>query len=419
MIENERKVDKELVHKSDMDDVLIYDSRHLLPAWLASEVMTQAKAELNETEFLELARAYPADGERHVRRTIPSRLAIQALAEAGQEALQAELLGCYELVGDTLVLSSSWVLESTEAKLARWARVEAPLDVEARCRLYALLTRLDSCAMQGMQYFTLFNDTRNYFFYRKHHEHVPGLMLIEVARQAMYAQFYQHSGYARGEVSISILELLSTFPRYTESSYQVDVLVCDFDEQPQLRARKVDKRARFYQAGELVADIRLRGEVIKMPVFKRMRNISIDQSHRFRPLKCIRPEVLVSFADGQHISGELKLLSMSELQIHSDSASASSITAKQVPDQCYLYVESIGLICLPLLSVSSQVCPDGYVLNLRVETIEPRLRFKWREVLKQFASFSHVDASSAPTTPSDTCQSVVVPVQKREVESRV
>ncbi|WWL43725.1 hypothetical protein V5O39_18795 [Pseudomonas parakoreensis] len=41
---------------------------------------------------------------------------------------------------------------------------------------------------------------------------MPGLMLIEAARQAMYAQFYEHSGYARGEVSISIVDLLSSFP---------------------------------------------------------------------------------------------------------------------------------------------------------------------------------------------------------------
>ena len=42
-------------------------------------------------------------------------------------------------------------------------------------------------------YVTMFNDTKNYFFYRKHHEHVPGIMLMEVARQAMYAQFYKYS----------------------------------------------------------------------------------------------------------------------------------------------------------------------------------------------------------------------------------
>ena len=30
----------------------------------------------------------------------------------------------------------------------------------------------------------MYNDTKNHFFYRKHHEYVPGIMVIEVARQA-------------------------------------------------------------------------------------------------------------------------------------------------------------------------------------------------------------------------------------------
>lgn len=392
MIDMERKVGKDIVHKGHDDDVLIYDARHQLPAWLSAAIVQQANLDPVDLDIVN--QAYRLDSDRLVLRSLPTIIGLDELEQAGMLACLPELLACYEKATDHLVLTGVWVLESTEAKLAQLLGYDDLLDVGQRRRVHDVLKNMDGCPQQGLLYFTLFNDTSNYFFYRKHHEHVPGLMLIEVARQAMYAHFYEHSGYARGEVSISIVDLLSNFPRYTESSFQVDVLVGDYDELAQPRARKVDKRARFFQRGELVADIRLYGEVIKMPVFKRMRNINIDPAFWFRPLKGIRHEVLVRLESGRHLAGRLELLSMAGLQVQCDSLASPLDTPAQ--GHAYLYLESEGMISLPVKSVHESDAPKGRLLKLQLADLDSQLRFKWREVLKQFTYFSHQETVPAP-----------------------
>ncbi len=354
------------------------------------------------------------EGERHVLRSLPVSICLDELERCGLASCLAELRENYSLDGDSLRLTGTWVLESTEVKLARLPGVGEPLSIPERQRVHEVLQRLNGCPQQGMQYFTFFNDLQNYFFYRKHHEHVPGLMLIEVARQAMYAQFYEHSGYARGEVCISIVDLLSSFPRYTESSYSVDVLVCDYDEQPLHRGRKVDKRARFFQAGELVADIRLRGEVIRMPVFKRMRNISIDPSHWFRPLKGIGREVLVRFGCGGHLRASLELLSMEQLEVRCEEADAAGFIAKSTPNQLYLNLEQFGLMTLPISAIRSADGGSG-LLRIRLAELDLHARFQWREVLKQFAYFSHLEAPLGVFP--DAVVSLVADVTQRAVDA--
>lgn len=392
MIDMERKVAKDIVHKGHDDDVLIYDVRHLLPAWLSAEIVEQANLEAADLDLIN--QAYRLDSGRQVLRSLPTIIGLDELEQAGMTDCLPELLNYYEKATDHLILSNAWVLESTEAKLAQLLDHDGLLDIGQRRRVHEVLKKIDGCPQQGLLYFTLFNDTSNYFFYRKHHEHVPGLMLIEAARQAMYAQFYEHSGYARGEVSISIVDLLSSFPRYTESSFQVDVVVGDYEGMAPPRGRKVDKRARFFQRGELVADIRLHGEVIKMPVFKRMRNITIDLSHWFRPLKGIRHEVLVHLESGRHLAGRLELLSMGGLQIQGDSLGDS--LDMPVRGHAYLYLESEGMISLPVQSIVESHAPKGSLLTLQLADLDSAMRFKWREVLKQFTYFSHQQALPVP-----------------------
>jgi hypothetical protein len=392
MIDMERKVAKDIVHKGHDDDVLIYDVRHLMPAWFSAEIIEQANLEAADLDIIN--QAYRLDSGRRVLRSLPTIISLDELEQAGMTDCLPELLNYYEKATDHLILSNVWVLESTEAKLAQLLDHDGLLDIGQRRRVHEVLKKIDGCPQQGLLYFTLFNDTSNYFFYRKHHEHVPGLMLIEAARQAMYAQFYEHSGYARGEVSISIVDLLSSFPRYTESSFQVDVVVGDYEGMAPPRGRKVDKRARFFQRGELVADIRLHGEVIKMPVFKRMRNITIDPSHWFRPLKGIRHEVLVHLESGRHLAGRLELLSMGGLKVQGDSLGDSPDMPAR--GHAYLYLEGEGMISLPVQSILESHAPKGSLLTLQLADLDSAMRFKWREVLKQFTYFSHQQALPVP-----------------------
>ncbi|MFK3795361.1 AfsA-related hotdog domain-containing protein [Pseudomonas sp. NPDC088444] len=390
MIDTLRKLDKHIVHKSHDDDVLIYDPRHLLAAWLPLDVLQQAES---DPEVLNaLHEAYRVDGERLILRSLPGVIHRTQLDQNGLDSLGEY----YEPSEEGRVLSSQWLPEHLEALLsAQCSNTRSPLDIPARQRLHECFKRLPGYPANSPVCYTMYNDTSNYFFYRKHHEHVPGLMLIEVARQAMYAEFYAHSDFKRGEVSISILDLDSRSPRYTESSYPVSVMVSDYDAPMEKKPRKMDKRGEFFQNGHKVAEIHLLGEVIKMPVFKRMRNISIDPTHWFRPLKGIRREAMIRLTCGRHLTGEIALLSMNGLQVRYTPQTGDAW--QEDAGHVYLYLENDGLITLPVASIQDREDAHGSTLHLQLASLDSRQRFNWREVLKQFSYFAHSDAPPAET----------------------
>lgn len=389
MIDNSRKLDKHIVHKSHDDDVLIYDPRHLLAAWLPLDILQHGE---NDPEAMHaLHEAYRVEGQRLVLRSLPSVIPRTRLEHLSLAPHFDAISEHYSPAAEGLALTSQWLPEHLEALLsAQCPETLDPLTLPARQRSHECFKRLPGYPGNSPACYTMYNDTSNYFFYRKHHEHVPGLMLIEVARQAMYAEFYAHSDFKRGEVSISILDLDSRFPRYTESSYPVSVMVSDYDAPMEKKPRKMDKRGEFFQNGHKVAEIHLLGEVIKMPVFKRMRNISIDPTHWFHPLKGIRREAMIRLACGRHLTGKIVLLSMNSVKVRVAPLSDNALDGAS--GHVYLYLDNDGLITLPIDAIQA----NESTLHLQLAPLDSTLRFNWREVLKQFSYFAHSDAAEPP-----------------------
>lgn len=123
--------------------------------------------------------------------------------------------------------------------------------------------------------YELINRADHYFFYRKEHEHVPGVMLIEAQRQAVYAHLYLHTLHQRGGVTVSLNKLTSEFHGYVELMYPVELVVDDLSADQSLTPRKIDYRVSMFQRGRIVAVIQTEASVIEMRRFERMRNIFI------------------------------------------------------------------------------------------------------------------------------------------------
>jgi hypothetical protein len=186
-------------------------------------------------------------------------------------------------------------------------------------------------------------------------------------------------------VSISILELTSNFPAYTESAYPVDIVVSDTEENPAPQPKFIDKRAQFFQNGVLVAEIRLRGPVIKMNLFKRLRNIDIAGTHWFAPLKGISSDVLALPGDGSQHRLRLDLLSMSGILMKAD-LPPETLSALTAPlKSCIIYVDSEGFITLPADRGRIVECNGEKRLLITFGELCRDDRFTMREVLKQYA----------------------------------
>lgn len=132
--------------------------------------------------------------------------------------------------------------------------------------------------------FRFINKADHYFFYRKSHEHVPGIMLLEAARQAIYYQLYSSSEYKPGEVTVSLSELNAKFYAYAELMYPIEVVVDDLTEGDISRPKKLRYCISFFQNGYLIAEVESIAPVIGINKFKKARNACLIKNEVFYPL---------------------------------------------------------------------------------------------------------------------------------------
>ncbi|WP_414440211.1 AfsA-related hotdog domain-containing protein [Burkholderia sp. 22PA0106] len=145
--------------------------------------------------------------------------------------------------------------------------------------------------------FEFVNLADHYFFYRKPHEHVPGIMLLEAARQAIYYQLYTYSKHTLGTVTVSLSELNAKFHAYAELMYPVEIVIDDLTCMHDLRPREARYSSSFYQRGALIARIDSVVPIIGLDKFKLARNACLFDSESFAPLPSA-PVISLLTSDG-------------------------------------------------------------------------------------------------------------------------
>lgn len=156
-----------------------------------------------------------------------------------------------------------------------------------------------SPAIERSSSFQFINNADNYFFYRKAHEHVPGTMFIEAARQAVYHHLYTHTNHKRGAVTVSVNELNASFSAYAELMYPIELVVDNMTPTDTSSPKKIHFRVSFYQRQVLFATIDTKATVIDIALFEKTRNIFIYADDWFAP---ITQSKLVCTIDGQPVT---------------------------------------------------------------------------------------------------------------------
>ncbi|WEZ89205.1 AfsA-related hotdog domain-containing protein [Pseudomonas sp. NyZ480] len=334
----------QVLHKGTAEDVLLSEFQDLLPARLTCREVERLQGELDPAGLTALHHAYREDARQGwVLASLPASLSETDFAVLG--GFEMNVQGFYALRDGVYHLAAPWLPRQVELYLQRHFGLPA-VDQAQVALLADRLHVLPGWERANLSSYTVLNDTNNYFFYNKPHEHVPGLMLIEVARQAMYHYFYSHSGYRRGDVSISIEDLAVSFNNYTESTYAVEVVVQHSAGQKRHQPRTVDKTAMFYQNGSLVTTLRLRGSAMKMPLFKRMRTVNFPEHHWFAPSNRVLPQVLLGMSDGSSVEGRLEHVSLRGVRFTAQLPHAASSVR-----QLSIYVRDSGFLSFAIAAV--------------------------------------------------------------------
>ena len=348
-------IDPHLLHKDTSKDVLIARPRLLLPSFLSTPIGAEILAGNAQDQALFKA-LYRAQDGQYVLRYLP--LTISAQQASTLSTFEIRLTDFYTECGDHFILTAEFIPQQAQRYLAQhFQGGDAEIPADQVLRMIECLEALAQWDKARQGSYLLINDTKNYYFYNKQHEHAPGLMLIEVARQAMYHYVYNYLGHQRGAVSISIEDLRISFNAYTESAYEVEVVVQQAQGLKRSQPKSIDKCANFYQNGRLVSRLWLQGAVIKLPLFKRMRSLNYPQDHWFTPSDRLPKNILVHHADSV-LQARLSLLSVLGVLVTHQAGAIDWSTVSTVS----LYIEGGGFLSLPVASSCSTSESDQRVL---------------------------------------------------------
>jgi len=383
------RLDKAMLHKNSDEDVLISYGRGGLPLRISANLL--ADLENSDFSFLRpfyrLATLPPPlhqgeDRDACYLRTIPVFIEEKEAADS-EAACRMAIHAHYCDVQEGKLLCSQYINEVDEAVLAHaFGRGANWIQDRDRVRISKLAKTLGRMQIPDIFYATFYNDLQNYFFYRKHHEHVPGTMLIEAARQGFYAQFYGATGVRPGEVSISMDSLYAEFDEYTNPNYPVRIMVEDVNPGlPENNQRQIYKRATFQQLRKVVGRVEMRGHVMKMKYFKRMRNLRFPDTHRFSPVKNISRSMLLDDGRGHKHECALDELSMKGFTVTFDKD--RNIPYGQVFNYLF-FADGLGFIDGKVECLRAHGDDGGAVANLAILEITDEAEGKLREVIKNY-----------------------------------
>jgi hypothetical protein len=304
-------VDQALVHKCHPSNVLIADLRLMVPCGLYEGSLTQlaerdmaASACLREYYVPAASAGFGArQGERYfvlaclepILRVRQADLERRVLA-AGLADCLPELLASYAPHGDELLLRS-------DVDERRYERLLAALDIPGpalliadKLRISRALELLDDAPRAYCA--SLIVDTSHEFFFEHYIDHVPGLLIIEAARQMGVATELKFRKVPADTLGI-VTGLSSEFKGYVDLCLPIDLYCRETsrgEPRPGRPSCDVHLEMVVCQAHRDVAMFKVVGEGVDTKLFKRLRrNRAATLGDRvFAPRPHIAPRTVLS-----------------------------------------------------------------------------------------------------------------------------
>ncbi len=285
-------IDRHLVHKRNQENVLLADLRLAVPSWLEARVFGEverrdaAAAEALRAHYVAGGRAGPDGGELHVLAGLRPIVQLRSSALDGRLSVlpperAAELLGLYERRGEELLLRPDVNEREYERLLIALGMHGSVLSTSAKLRISRALEQVEDpprayCA-------TLVVDTAHQFFFEHMVEHVPGLLIIEAARQMVVATELKYRGVA-ADVQFILQAFSAEFQGYLDNCVPVD-LYCRETSRAEPRSGRpscdVHLEVVVGQMHREAARFKLVGETITTSLFERLRrNRAATLGHR-------------------------------------------------------------------------------------------------------------------------------------------
>lgn len=302
-------VDKKYVHKNLDENVHIYNLRRTLPRLIPASIFEHEiilKSTHEDREFLQsyYIKKIVENQPAYILRSLPHKISIsdldkffdfENLPEIDREYIQKfyrkdEIEKCY-------ILSNSFseLEELTIAKILQ-TRVLLVTDIE-RTKISEILEQYPQVDKKDLFYANMHVEPDHSYFFEHKLDHVPGIMLIETARQFFVACAHLYGHVPITGVFFTLNNLKIDFSEYIWLSYPTRIELRNLETTSNKDGywQNCAGEIVFYQEYKIKAIIRISGIIVKMEILEGITiNKQIDSALEFNQLPGLQSEVYLN-----------------------------------------------------------------------------------------------------------------------------
>ncbi len=357
-------IDKTLAHKVRDENVFVRDLRRaipsVLPASIVDDYIIPKLREADKKFFLsyyQLAESRPGEHDCYMLFDLPHDLPERLFADQS-EALTAEeqlVVRRYYTAQAGIFRLSGAVNEQDSVVLGQiFDQRGLGLSERDRIGLANLLEDVPDLPLEEVYHGVMRMDPTHSFFFEHPNEHVPGMMLIEAARQFSMACCHLFGRIPLRGYQFIMREMHVRFLDYVNLNYpaQFKAELKTIEKRKSGEWHEMNMQISVIQQGSVCAELEFPAQFVSKRSFQRLRaeRHQTDPLHRFRPIPNTRHEIVLwNTAEQKYHKAKLWDISMEGFRV--ELIDPINENAGSEPWETILHFEELGFIrstCSPV-----------------------------------------------------------------------
>jgi len=393
-------IDKRLAHKEREENVFVRDLRRAVPALLNRELVeSRILPQLSPDDQEKFLRSYllitATDGSQsYTLSLVPFRMPSRLLSfEEGLSPFsdsEKRTLARYYQPDET----GEWhhrhnnVSEMEDVVLTHLLEgKKLGLVTEDLVGLANLFESVPGLPREPAYHAGLHIDVTHSFFFEHHNEHVPGMMVLEAARQFALACWHRFGQVPVHGYQFILNQLNSQFFDYVDLNYPAELKaeVKDLSQRPSGEWETATVVVTVTQGDSVCAEVSLPAQIVSKRSFQRLRagRTKTNPQHRFQPIATIHHKISLwntetqKYHDARLVDLSLEGLGAEVPETFDDQSNPSSW-------ELFLYFEDVGFIRVRSALVWRRPGKGVFQLGFRFTEVSPSDRAQLHTVIRQY-----------------------------------
>lgn len=360
-------VDKKLVHKYKDENVLIYNLRRILPRKIPKTTFEQVilpkltEEEKNLVHKCYVFNQFPINQSENyfILSEIPNIIEFQPKSDGSQftdehVSLFEEFYQIDDKTGHYFLDLEKIEEISFDYKfklLNQLGMRDLYIPDEEKLLLSEIFEKVTEFEKSYTFITNMYVDIDHNFFFEHPNEHVPGIMVIEAARQFFQSIMHKYGNEPFEGMSNILTKLDCQFFYFLELNFPIKMkqIVNKFKTSKEGYWNELDSTIYVYQKNNLAVSFNLEAKMIKTKTFKRIRkdNSKESQLPRFKVLPNFDRNISIRSETKKKYLGRIADISKKGFRIEFDKAFEENISMDELENEqfeFFLYFEKIGFV---------------------------------------------------------------------------